>query len=90
MLGMLGPSPFFSFSFRSFVAVDVNEQHSSQMTRSSTSPFFLLSLFLFKKQRSSTMTRSSTSPFVLSSLLLLKKQRSATIYDITFCNYDIG
>jgi len=45
--------PFFSFSFRSFVAVVVKEQHSSQMTRSSTSPFVLSSLLLLKKQRSS-------------------------------------
>ena len=52
------------------------------MTRSSTSPFFLLSLFLFKKQRGSKMIRSSTSPFVLSSLLLLKKQTQQLLYMI--------
>ena len=51
------------------------------MTRSSTSPFFLLSLFLFKKQRGSKMIRS-TSPFVLSSLLLLKKQTQQLLYMI--------
>ena len=54
------------------------------MTRCSNSPFFLLSLFLFKIQRSSKMIRSSTSPFVLFVAVVVKVPTQQLLsYDIT-------